>query len=263
MKIHSIYYHNPKPLLFEKMIKRYLRKGYLFISMDNFRDIFFKNNKSEKKYCLITLDDGWRGNLDLLPILEKYKVHVTIFISTEPIKSGNFWSEYIAKERGRKGMIKFKKLPYNIFCKELERSKQKIHLERSALTLDELKEINKSPYVSIHSHTVNHPILTSVPENILDRELKESQLYLEKETNSEVYAFSYPNGSLSNREVIAASKYYKLAFTTDQRHISLDDSPLLLPRVALTGDYYRDLLKIWGIWPFVKKILLFFRLSME
>lgn len=86
------------------------------------------------------------------------------------------------------------------------------------------------------------------------KELSESKSYLESLTGKEVFAFSYPNGSLTSREVDACRDYYKLAFTTEQRNISLDDDVFLLPRYALTGDYYRDLLKVKGIWKILKGI---------
>ena len=96
------------------------------------------------------------------------------------------------------------------------------------------------------------PILS---DYVLDMELKSSKETLEAYTGNQVYAFSYPNGSLTSREVDACKRYYKLAFTTKQRHIKLSDDLFLLPRYALTGQYYRDLLKIWGIWKWIKTIL--------
>lgn len=261
MKIHSIYYHNPTPSALEKMIKRYLRKGYRFLSMDDFREIFLEKRTINEKLCLVTLDDGWKGNLNLLPVIEKYHVPITIFVATEPVDSGNYWWEYITKVRGRKGMIKFKELPYMLFYRDLAEVKKIVTLERSSVNHKELDLLIKHPLVSIQSHTVNHPILTSVPDEVLDMELRDSKNNLEKAKSKTVYAFSYPNGSLSDREVFGVSKYYELAFTVEQRHISLDDNPYLLPRVALTGDYYKDILKIWGIWSYIKRLLMMFRLS--
>lgn len=261
--IHSIYYHNPLPSQLERIIRWYSCYKYRFISIDEFRDLLLNKKEIKEKMCLITLDDGWAGNLELLPVLEKYNVPITIFVATEPVESGNYWWEFISKERGRKGMEKFKAKPYIAFNKELEVSRNKIHLERSSITTDDLIKLSNHPLVSIQSHTVNHPILTNAPNNVLDMELRESQKKLEEVTGNTVYAFSYPNGTLSDREVNAAKKYYDLAFTTEQRHISLEDNPHMLPRVALTGDYYKDLLKIYGIWPYIKKVLIFLRISSE
>ena len=211
------------------------------------------------KLGFISLDDGWQSNLQLIPVLEKYNVPICIFVATEPLVSGNYWWEYITKERGREGMIKFKSLPYGDFYSQLADAKKTIHLERSSVTIDELRIISTHPLVSIQSHTVNHPILTSVPDDVLKKELTESRHILETLCNKEIFAFSYPNGSLSDREVAAVSKVYRIAFTVEQRHITNNEDIFLIPRVALTGDYYKDLLKINGLWPAIKRVVGIFK----
>lgn len=253
-KIHSIYYHNPEPSGFEKMLKHYLRRGFKFISLGDLKAMIEGDIPFHKKRVFISFDDGWKGNLDLLPIIEKYNVPICIFVALEPLQSGNFWWEYVRNEIGLKKMLEFKKLPFSEFQRQLEGYRKRNVLTRSAITVEELKVLSEHPLVTIQSHTVNHPILTSLPEDVMDMELRESKMQLECLTGKEVYAFSYPNGSLNSREMDACRKYYRMAFTTEQRHISLGDELLLLPRVALTGDYCRDVLKIYGIWKMIRKI---------
>ena len=132
--------------------------------------------------------------------------------------------------------------------------KQQITLNRSAMTKEQLIDLAKHPLITIQSHTVNHPILTNSPDYVLDIELKSFKKTLEAYIGNQFNAFSYPNGSLTSREVDACKRYYKLAFTTEQRHIKLSDDLFLLPRYALTGQYYRDLLKVWGVWKWIRKI---------
>ena len=258
-KILSIYYHNPKPEQLDRLLRRFTSKGYRFISVEELYSILSEKKTVNEKLGFISLDDGWQGNLQLIPVLEKYNAHLCIFVTTEPLTSGNYWWEFITKERGREGMIKFKSLPYDVFCRQLADAKRSIHLDRSSMTVDELKTISAHPLVSIQSHTVNHPILTNVPDDVLKNELTESKKILESLCNSEIFAFSYPNGSLSDREVIAVSKVYTIAFTVEQRHIKMMDNIILLPRVALAGDYYKDLLKIYGIWPAIKRLANIFK----
>jgi peptidoglycan/xylan/chitin deacetylase (PgdA/CDA1 family) len=209
-----------------------------------------------ERLAFISFDDGWRDNLKLLPTIEKYQVPICIFAATEPLKSGNFWWEYVREDVGTIGMIKFKELPYDKFYSQLAEIKSRHKLERSALTTEELAKLSQHPLVTIQSHTVNHPILTHVPDKVLNTELHNSKLELEKITgNKEVYAISYPNGSLNKREVTACRQYYKMAFTTEQRDIKITDDLHLLPRYALTGNsYFRDLLKAYGVWKNLKKI---------
>lgn len=250
--IKSLYYHNPSVQGFEKMVAYYQKRGYRFIDLQELYDILGTRKPLTEKLAFVSFDDGWQGNLHLIPIIEKYQVPICIFVATKPLESGNFWWEYVAKYMGVKKMFQFKNLPYGEFYKQLAEIKQQITLNRSAMTKEQMNDLAKHPLVTIQSHTVNHPILTNSPDYVLDMELKSSKETLEAYTGNQVYAFSYPNGSLTSREVDACKRYYKLAFTTEQRHIKLSDDLYLLPRYALTGQYYRDLLKVWGIWKWVK-----------
>lgn len=253
--IHSMYYHNPSVKGFERMVSYYTNKGYRFVSLEELRGVILKKDKVNEKLAFVSFDDGWKSNIDIIPVCEKYNVPITIFVATEPVESGNFWWEYLLKDRGKKRMFEFKNLPYKDFYFELAKIKKKYSINRSAVTMEELMKLISHPLVTIQSHTVNHPILTNVPDEVLDAELSDSQKKLSEVCGYDIFSFSYPNGSLSEREVDAVGKYYDLAFTTEQRHIKIGDNPLLLPRVALTGDYYKDLLKVWGIWPYFKKII--------
>lgn len=258
-KIKSLYYHDPSPSGFERMICYCQKRGYRFISLDDLYCVLMSKESVTEKLAFISLDDGWRGNLNLLPIIEKYNVPICVFVATGPLESGNFWWEYVREEYGVKKMFDFKKLSYVVFCEELQKIKLKYELDRSALTVKELVYISEHPLVTIQSHTVNHPILTNVPEDVLEKELLESQKTLEKLTNQKVYAFSYPNGSLSKREVDACKRHYKLAFSVEQNHISRECDLFLLPRYALTGQYHRDLLKLFGIWKYLKMLVDYFQ----
>ncbi len=184
---------------------------------------------------------------------------VCIFVATEPLVSGNFWWEYVAKEIGYGKMQDFKKLPYAEFYRRLEGYKKRNTLRRSAMTLDELRTISRHPLVSIQSHSVTHPILTGCPDDVVEKELADSKQRLMDLTGTDIFAFSYPNGSLTKREVEACKRHYSMAFTTEQNDISMNGDMFLLPRYALTGQYRRDLLKIWGIWEPMKRIVRRFR----
>lgn len=252
--IRSLYYHNPNPEGFEAVIRHLHSKGYKFISIDELYDRL-KRNDTKGKLAYVSFDDGWQGNLKLIPIIEKYNVPITIFIAVKPITDGNYWWEFVAKKVGYSKMQDFKKLPHNKFESQLKQVKNEVGaLERSAMTMDELKEISKHLLVSIQSHTVNHPILTKLPNDMLEFELKESQKQLEEITGKEVFAFSYPNGSLTDREINATKKYYKIAFSTEQNNIRISDDIYTLPRYALTGNYKLDLLKLYGLWKYMRKL---------
>lgn len=252
MKILSLYYHDPIVSGVEKMICHYQKRGYRFVSVEELLGIMQAGKPLKEKLAFISLDDGWKQNFDLLPVIEKYNVPVCIFIATEPVLSGNFWWEYVGKVRDKKGLEEFKKLPYEEFYGQLKEIKSRITLERSAMTKEEVIEISRHPLISIQAHTVHHPILTTQPDDVVEMEIKESKRILEEWTGKKIIAFSYPNGRNTKRESDTARKYYDICFTTIQRHIYVDQDIMLLPRYGLTGQWPRDLLKVWGIWKVLK-----------
>ena len=261
MNIISFYYHAPIVEGVEKIIRHYLKQGYRFISVDELLTIMHSGKAVEEKLAFISLDDGWKQNFELLPIIDRYQVPICIFVSTQPVIDGNFWWEYVEKVRDKEGVNQFKLLQYDEFYKQLDEIKKKITLPRSAMTVEEVKEISKHPLVSIQAHTVNHPILTSVPDDVLEMELRDSKRILEEWTAKKINAFSYPNGRNTLRESEMARKYYDISFTTIQHHICIGDDPMLLPRYSLTGQWPRDLLKVKGIWWKMKGLIRFFGLK--
>lgn len=248
----SLYFHNPSSELFERIVLFGKKKGYRFIDINECYDIILNKKKNMDKILFISFDDGWQSNMKLLPIIEKYGVPITVFVSIEPIINGNFWWEYAIKDIGYKNMLKLKKIPYDQFCKVIKKMKKSVRLTRSAITEDELLLLIKHPFVSIQSHTITHPLLTACDNKTLVDELENSKNYLEKISGKEIIAFSYPNGSLGEREIKAVKTAgYKMAFTTVAKHVDVQsDSLYLIPRMAMNtyGGYYENLAKIIGIW---------------
>lgn len=257
----SIYMHNPSPLLFEKIIKWLKQNGYKIISLDELNRYLHSENWSKEKLAFISFDDGWQENLKLLPIICKYQTPITIFVTTEPIDSGNYWWEFAIKESDNMSIAKLKQMSHHIFVQHIDRLKKKYELTRTSITEDELIALINNPLVSIQSHTVTHPILTNCTEEEQVTELVSSKEYLQARTNKKIYAFSYPNGNY-NDEVIrnVQDAGYKFAFTTEQRHIRKTDKRnlLALPRVAINtnGGYYENISKIITIWQKIIKIRL-------
>lgn len=250
----SVYFHNPSVKAFEDFILWAKGKGYVFVRLDELLEFIDNGTKPAEKITYISLDDAWRGNIDLLPIAEKYNVPMTIFVPVEPLRDGNFWWEYVGKVGGFSLVNKFKQLPETEFKSELNKIKESICLERTAMTIDELKKISKHPLVDIQSHSYNHPILTNCTNESLDAELRLSKEELASIIGKEITAFSYPNGSLTNREVEAVRRYYDCAFTTESAYPTVGCDKMLIPRVALTDDYWSNLAKIVKGWNLIFKL---------
>lgn len=76
--------------VFEKQIK-YLNKYYEVISIEEFEKRFLTNSFTNSEVVL-TFDDGYANNLYVVePILNKYNLPYTVFISTEHIATGQYY----------------------------------------------------------------------------------------------------------------------------------------------------------------------------
>ena len=253
----SLYFHNPNPQIFERIIKWCIEREYEFIELSTLLDIIKGENQSNKKYVYISFDDGWKGNLDLIPIIEKYNIPITIFVPILPLQDGNFWWEYVSKKYTSntfKTIQTFKTYPETKFRTIIEGIKKEISIERSAMTLEQLKDISAHPLINIQCHSYSHPILTNLSDQSLDYELKGSKEFLENILSKEINAFSYPNGSLTEREVNRTKQYYTCAFSTIQGYPKAGDDLYMIKRISLTNNYWSNLAKITGGWFLITKL---------
>jgi peptidoglycan/xylan/chitin deacetylase (PgdA/CDA1 family) len=253
----SIYFHDPSPALFEIIVKWLVKRNYQFLSINEFTDILQNAKPFTDKVAFFSFDDGRKRNLELIPIIEKYQIPITIFVSTEPLIAGSFWWDYVMKEYGKSQLNRFKEMNYDVFKHETHELKKKHILKRKVLTVEEVISIASNPLVSIQSHTVTHPILTKCTDDQLKFELEQSKFELEELISAPVFAFSYPNGSFGNREIEAVKAAgYTCAFTTKQSHPTLTENLFLIPRMCLNtnGGMYENLAKILGVWQiFIKR----------
>lgn len=252
----SIYFHNPPKALFEKILIWLVAKGYKFISVKE-----LENNINQKlnneKLVFISFDDGWKGNLELIEAIERWKVPVAIFIPTDAIEDGNYWWEYSLiegqqKYSGINNTEHFKQLSEEVFNEKIAILKKKYRLERSCITLPELRRMSENEFVTIGSHSVTHPILTNTSFETQTWELKESKRILSKWLHDEIEYISYPNGDYNEDTIEIAKKCtYKLGFTIHPgKIITQEVDPFMIPRNAIydEGGYYENISKLLGIW---------------
>jgi peptidoglycan/xylan/chitin deacetylase (PgdA/CDA1 family) len=82
------------------------------------------------------------------------------------------------------------------------------------LSWDELARIDPT-VVTIGSHTLTHPILPSIGDEALEREIVDSRRILEQRLGRIVDLFCYPNGSLDPRVHAVVARTYRAAVTTE------------------------------------------------
>lgn len=227
-------YFSPRHILksqFEQHLI-YFKKNYDVISVS---ETFYnhKNNiKPSKKTLSISFDDGYKNNLDIaLPLIEKYQIPVTFFISsicTEEIKLRCLWTDLIAglnyfhnDKLIKIGEFEFNKLvdlkkdvSLANFIKSqnpVERDKlldglvkeydliskiQSLNQEIwCLLNKEELIQLSQSKFANIGSHGHLHYNLGEIGKEEAKEELVISKTKIENAINKEVNLIAYPDGS--------------------------------------------------------------------
>ena len=214
----------PKSYFIEQM--SFLKKNDIdVISID---DLYKSNFKPNKFSVILSFDDGYKDNLSYaLPILEKFQIPVTIYITTRfPEGDTSMWWyeiwDYLKEnkvlelnflEKNKKWDITSFKQKLNCFSelgkwllglssefqkKALEsitQTKKRKQYSNLVLNWDEIKLLDKHPLVSIGAHTHSHPNLKNLSEKEAFLEMKISKNILEEKLEHPISHFAYPFGS--------------------------------------------------------------------
>ena len=239
--------------IFRQFIEYYLKHDYLFISPDD----ILRGLKTDKKYVLITFDDGYFSNHLSLPILNEYKVPATYFISANHIiRNKSFWWDVVYRERIKRNssveqiinesrQLKLKKnqeIEQYIIENFGEKALNPICDIDRPFTPSELLTFSKDPLVFIGNHTANHAILTNYSNSEIRSEIAIAQDEIFNLTGINPNFISYPNGNFS-QEILTVSKEmgFKLGITINPGKnylpISFEgNNPLILNRFTLWGN---------------------------
>lgn len=188
------------PKEFERQIEWLIEKKYNIVSLEKLLE-FLKNKSIPPRTVVITFDDGYQDNyLTAYPLLKKFKIPATIFISTDMVST-------------------------SVMAKNEE--------EFKILDWSELGVMKESNLVEIGAHGQTHKKLTHLSPKEVEDELKQSKKILEEKTKSEVEFLAYPSGKFNSEIKLVAGKYYKLALTVEPGAVTLDSEPMELKRNSI------------------------------
>lgn len=215
------------PDLFERQIA-WLSRHFRFLSMDELVDCLQQQRRVPDNSVVLTLDDGFADNYtQALPILEKYRVPVTVYLVTDSIDTGELpWPQRLAwvlartrietiqltiptRQRlslctlpERKHALKLikdlrKQLPMSqqlaLFNSVVDQCGIPTPKDRM-LSWDQVQEMRQRG-VTFGSHTVHHPFMKSLPLEDARWQLEQSKRVLEARLGERVRHFCFPHGS--------------------------------------------------------------------
>lgn len=224
------------PKKFEDQIK-YLKKRFNVISLQQLVKDLSKGRLTDNS-VVITFDDGYADNLyNAKPILEKYGVPATVFVTADMVDSDReYWWDNLERifllgdniYKPLNVTVKGESFSWTINSREeAEKVYNEMHpllkftnvIERDriidqliswagldlegrkthrSMTSQEVKELAAGGLISVGAHTMTHCTLSMETEERQAYEIEESKKFLEKLLGGKVESFSYPFGSASD-----------------------------------------------------------------
>ncbi|MBW4048729.1 MAG: polysaccharide deacetylase family protein [Proteobacteria bacterium] len=102
------------------------------------------------------------------------------------------------------------------------------------LKWDDLRRLDPS-LITIGSHTVDHPILSTLEDEQIEFELRRSRAWLEEAVGRPVDLFCYPNGSQDMRVRHMAAQTYRAAVSTVEGRVTPHLDWHAIPRVPIAA----------------------------
>jgi peptidoglycan/xylan/chitin deacetylase (PgdA/CDA1 family) len=220
------YFHNPTKEEFNFIITYYQKNGFSFISVNDLIKIIGGEVPFPKAKVLITVDDGWSTNVsNICEVAMNENIPVAIFLATEAVEKGFYWFSSAKKARIKKlgfpSSNNLKKLPNAERLKIVEKINKVINPEREAMTIEQVKKIGKSKWITFGGHSHSHPILNRCNEKELFFEVEYCKQKIENWLNEEINSFAYPNGDFGQREINALKVAgYRIGFANNPEFIT-------------------------------------------
>lgn len=280
--LHHITEKNPKgiptnedlkvsPSFLEKIIIKYKKQGFDFISLDELSNIISSDKKPEQPFICFTIDDGYLDNYtQALPIFERHQVPFAIFVATDFIDlKAILWWDIIEELILKNGFITIgvKKYPchtfqqkwdtFRILREEILRFDQTMleeelmnmfshydidwyaPIRHQAMSWEQIKSISQHPLCTIGGHTISHLALNKLDDKDFHHEVAGGITKLQEATGKPICHFAYPYGSpneIGDREYkLIAEYYFKTVFSSYGGCVTTDNrfNTTHLPRVYL------------------------------
>jgi peptidoglycan/xylan/chitin deacetylase (PgdA/CDA1 family) len=238
-RVSILLYHDPRPDVLARHLQFLSCRGCSFVSLDDVVRGLREGDwdRLPDNAVVITFDDGYRGNFELLELFKQYGVRPTIYLCSQIVGTRRaFWFTRADAEV----VERLKRMPSTERSDALAR----VNLDpleeqpgggRQALSAQEVELMRD--WVDFHSHTRLHPVLTMCDDEEAEEEILRSKSEITCLTRAPCRHFSYPNGDYTEREVkIVESAGYASARTIDAGWVQRRTNPLRLPILGTPDD---------------------------
>ncbi len=235
----------------------YLSKRYNIIDLNDFLFAYNKKDKFKipKKSLIITFDDGHVSNFEILPIVKKYNIPITIFLCSSIINTKRqFWFK-LTNNSISKSALKQKSNKERLeILSKIGFVQEKEYDDIQALQKDHIEKMKN--YINMQSHTMFHPILPKCDNDEAREEIFNSKKILEKEYNLKINTIAYPNGDYTERDIVLCKEAgYTCGLTVDYGFNTFKTDLFHLKRLSMNDakDINEIIVRSSGSWQFLKQ----------
>ena len=220
--IHGTYiYEN----IFREHMKYLKDNNFSVITFEDLNNIGWRNRfDKNKKYIIITFDDGYVDNYELaFPILKEFNFKATIFLMGE-----STYNEWDVKADGEKS--------FPLMSVEMIKEMQDYGIEFGA-------------------HTFNHPKLNKLSNDEIKYQIVDVKKPLEEKIGREIITFAYPYGILNDyAKKMVEEASYTFGVATDSGSVCLSNDLYQIRRIAIfpNTNLFSFKRKVKGNYNFIK-----------
>lgn len=220
----------------------------------------------------ITFDDGYADNVNVaLPIIRRHRLSATFFIASGFLDGGRMWNDTIIESMRRASgaaadlrslgfecypintsaarraaidriIDQVKYLPLGTRSARVEAVSRALRVplpDDLMMTSGDVRALHAGG-MHIGAHTVSHPILSRIDDDVAEREIREGREALEALVGERVMLFAYPNGRPGTdfgtaHEEMVRELGFAAALSTRRAAADADTNPYELPRFTPWG----------------------------
>jgi len=251
---------------------RFIAQRYHPISAEEALEAIEHGASLPRDAVLVTVDDGYCDFQEVIfPIMRRYGIRPVLFVPTAYVGQGVFWWDQLfdalQQTRAREISTPLGRLPLRTPAEKraalehlraylkrphspFEQARRELQAlcaaaapdllapERVTLNWDELRALARAG-VTIASHSHTHAILSRIPLDQAQNEIRTSQRLIVQEIGQALPIFAFPDGNRPafTPEVVSLLREegFKLAWTMVEGCVDLErDDPLCLPRIGIS-----------------------------
>ena len=238
----------------------YLKSRYNLISLASYLEARRKKtcHLLPPKSLVITFDDGYARNRELLPIVQELDIPLTIFLCSGLLGTRrHYWFKF--RQREIPG-VSLKGLPNAERLAVLEKAGFRQDREfEEAQVLSRTQVMEMKEFADLQAHTKFHPFLSKCTDDEAWEEIHGAKEILERDFGLSISALAFPHGDYTDRDADMARKAgYQCALTVDYGFNTDRTDLYRLKRLSVddSGDIDRLSLKASGVWGFFQQFSL-------